>query len=114
MASKKQKKTAEFIPLLIALGPTPLKKPFQPYPSAIRLCTDAKIVGRCDAEHIIRVLMTSSGVVAAAAAAPALPPIRRSANGEGCSQSGSLVKNMKSSYDDQSQATLKSTSFETL
>jgi len=49
-------------------------------------------VGRCEAEHIMRVLTTSRGVVVAAAAAPALPPMMRSSRSVGCDgpvQSGS-------------------------
>ena len=84
MASKKQKKTAEFIPLLIALGPTPLKKPFHPCPSAIMPWTEPRMVGRSEAEHIMRVLITSRGVVEAAAAAPALPPMIKSSAALGC------------------------------
>lgn len=41
-------------------------------------------VGRELAEHIMRVLTTSRGVVAAAAAVPASPPISRSSNVDGC------------------------------
>jgi len=124
-ASKKQKKTAELMPLLSARGPTPLRaasppdlgrcsgptaahaarpqasvvlcqggsgwtlvlgraggaahrKNWAPEPSAAIERAAPSMVGRLAAEHIMLVLMTSSGVVAAAANAPATAPMAKS------------------------------------
>ncbi len=52
-ASKKQKKTAEFRPLLKARGPTPAKKGLMPAPCCITSLDALDIVGRELAEHII-------------------------------------------------------------
>lgn len=84
MASKKQKKMAELRPLLSARGPTPLKNGAMPRPSDITRAEALASVGRLLAEHIITVFTTSRGVVAAAAAAPAVPPISRSSTTVGC------------------------------
>lgn len=78
MASKKQKKIAEFNPFERALGPTPLKKGLSPLPSLMTDRAAPMKDGLELAEHIITVFTTSKGVVAAAAAAPAMPPMTRS------------------------------------
>jgi hypothetical protein len=129
-ASKKQKKTAELMPLLSARGPTPLRaasppdlgrcsgptpahatrpqasvvfcqggsgrtlvlgraggaahrKNWAPEPSAAIERAAPSMVGRLAAEHIMLVLMTSSGVVAAAANAPATAPMAKSSCARG-------------------------------
>mmetsp|Transcript_2252 Transcript_2252/g.8649 ORF Transcript_2252/g.8649 Transcript_2252/m.8649 type:complete len:260 (-) Transcript_2252:1053-1832(-) len=81
--SKKQKKIALLMPFENARGPTPVKKVLaRPIPlgdSRQTLATAPAKDGRDDALHIIRVLTTSSGVVAPAATAPATRPIEMSA-----------------------------------
>ena len=81
--SKKQKKIALLMPLENALGPTPVKNVLtRPAPAGDSRHTAEMAPandGRCDALHIIRVLTTSSGVVAPAATAPAMRPMEMSA-----------------------------------
>ena len=56
MASKKAKNTAVFTPLLIALGPIPVKKALMPCPSAQTDLHAPMTLGLEAAEHIILVL----------------------------------------------------------
>lgn len=77
MASKKEKNTALLIPLDRTRGPTPNMKPRRP-PSRKTEVAAWTMVGRTPALTCIRVLRTSRGVEAAAAAAPASPPMKRS------------------------------------
>ena len=77
-APKNMKNMAELMPLDSARGPTPRKKGAMPLPSATTERKAPVSVGRVAAEHIMRVLSTSSGVVDAAARAPAVPPMTRS------------------------------------
>lgn len=75
--SKNAKKTAELMPLDRARGPMPRKNADMP-PWEYTMRVAAIMDGRLAAEHIMLVLMTSSGVVAAAAREPATAPMAKS------------------------------------
>ena len=83
MISKKQKNITEFMPFENDRGPTPVKNVLTRPKPGTDSCQTLDIApvneGCCDALHIILVLTTSKGVVAAAATAPAMSPIEMSA-----------------------------------